>query len=58
MGLELLDWRRRVGLLYAAVRADPDSAHAHQRMADGQLPEGNVAVLINSPTAGLTDLPV
>jgi uncharacterized protein (DUF1684 family) len=27
--LELLDWRRRVADLYAAVRADPDPAHAH-----------------------------
>lgn len=27
--LELMDWRRRVAELYAAVRADPDPAHAH-----------------------------
>jgi hypothetical protein len=26
-------------------------------MADGNLPEGNVAVLINAPGRGLTDLP-
>jgi hypothetical protein len=26
-------------------------------MGDGKLPEGNVAVLINAPQAGLTDLP-
>jgi len=34
-----------------------DSGHVHQLMADGKLPEGNVAVLINAPTAGLKDLP-
>jgi hypothetical protein len=26
-------------------------------MADGNLPEGNVAVLVNAPSTGLTDLP-
>ncbi len=34
-----------------------DSATAHQLMADGSLPEGNVSVLINTPAAGLTGLP-
>jgi len=34
-----------------------ESGHVHQLMADGKLPEGNVAVLINVPTAGLKDLP-
>ena len=29
----------------------------HQLMGDGSLPEGNVSVLINAPTEGLTDLP-
>jgi crotonyl-CoA carboxylase/reductase len=29
----------------------------HQLMGDGQLPEGNVAVLINAPSAGLRGLP-
>jgi uncharacterized protein (DUF1684 family) len=29
VAIELLDWRRRVADLYAAVRADPDPAHAH-----------------------------
>jgi hypothetical protein len=29
----------------------------HQLMADGKLPEGNVAVLVNAPSTGLTDLP-
>jgi crotonyl-CoA carboxylase/reductase len=34
-----------------------ESGHAHQLMGDGQLPEGNVAVLINAPQRGLTGLP-
>jgi uncharacterized protein (DUF1684 family) len=29
--LELLDWRRRVAAIYAAVRATPDPAEAHAR---------------------------
>ena len=33
------------------------SGHVHQLMGDGGLPEGNVSVLINAPTEGLTDLP-
>ncbi|HEY1332037.1 MAG TPA: crotonyl-CoA carboxylase/reductase [Actinomycetota bacterium] len=33
------------------------SGLAHQLMGDGKLPEGNVAVLINSPGPGLKDLP-
>jgi crotonyl-CoA carboxylase/reductase len=32
------------------------SGLAHQMMADGELPEGNVAVLINAPNAGLSTL--
>ena len=31
--------------------------YVHQLMGDGKLPEGNVAVLVQSPTAGLKDLP-
>jgi crotonyl-CoA carboxylase/reductase len=34
-----------------------ESGHVHQLMGDGKLPEGNVAVLINAPEAGRTDLP-
>ncbi|MEX0753773.1 MAG: crotonyl-CoA carboxylase/reductase [Actinomycetota bacterium] len=33
------------------------SGYAHQLMADGKLPEGNVSVLINAPREGLMDLP-
>ena len=34
-----------------------ESGHVHQLMGEGKLPEGNVAVHINAPRAGLTDLP-
>jgi crotonyl-CoA carboxylase/reductase len=34
-----------------------DTGQVHQFMADGKLPEGNVAVLVNAPSTGLTDLP-
>ena len=33
-----------------AYRYD-EAALAHQLMADGQLPEGNVAVLVNAPSS-------
>jgi crotonyl-CoA carboxylase/reductase len=33
------------------------AGHVHQLMGDGRLPEGNVSVVINAPTEGLTDLP-
>ena len=33
-----------------------ESGLVHQLMGDGKLPEGNVAVLINAPKAGLCDL--
>ncbi len=36
MSLDLLDWRRSVAALYAAVRADHDPAHAHQVWSDGR----------------------
>jgi len=36
VSLELLDWRRSVAALYAAVRADPDPAHAHDVWRDGR----------------------
>jgi uncharacterized protein (DUF1684 family) len=34
--LALLDWRRKVAALYAEVRADPDSAAAHQTWQAGR----------------------
>jgi crotonyl-CoA carboxylase/reductase len=33
------------------------TGHVHQLIGDGALPEGNVAVLVNAPERGLTDLP-
>ncbi|WP_149205073.1 DUF1684 domain-containing protein [Actinotalea subterranea] len=34
--LELLDWRRRVAAMYAAVRAEPDPATAHARWVEAR----------------------
>jgi crotonyl-CoA carboxylase/reductase len=34
-----------------------EGAQAHQLMAEGRLPEGNVAVLVSAPSRGLKDLP-
>jgi uncharacterized protein len=34
--LELADWRRRVGELYAGVRAEPDALQAHRLWRDGR----------------------
>ena len=34
--LELTDWRRRVGELYAGVRADPDPEQGHARWQSGR----------------------
>ncbi len=34
-----------------------ETGRVHQLMAEGKLPEGNVAVLVNAPERGLTDLP-
>jgi crotonyl-CoA carboxylase/reductase len=33
------------------------TGHVHQLMGDGELPEGNVAILVQSPEPGLKDLP-
>ena len=33
------------------------AGEVHQLMGDGKLPEGNVAVLVDAPAEGLTDLP-
>jgi crotonyl-CoA carboxylase/reductase len=48
---------RVVSTTLGAVFPYDQSAHAHQLMGDGALPEGNVSVLINAPAEGLTDLP-
>ena len=46
MSLALLDWRRRVGHLYAEVRAEPDvvAAHDHwRRTRDDRCPRPLIA---------------
>ena len=57
LGLDVLlvYWAFRVN--YRAAAAYEESGLAHQLMERGALPEGNVAVLINAPERGLTDLP-
>jgi crotonyl-CoA carboxylase/reductase len=48
---------RRVETTLGHTYGYAEAALAHQLMGDGALPEGNVAVLINAPRPGLTDLP-
>jgi crotonyl-CoA carboxylase/reductase len=48
---------RRVSTTLGATYDYDASGLAHQLMADGELPEGNVAVLVNAPRRGLTGLP-
>jgi crotonyl-CoA carboxylase/reductase len=47
----------RVTTTLGHTYAYEESGRVHQLMGDGKLPEGNVAVLINAPQAGLKDLP-
>jgi crotonyl-CoA carboxylase/reductase len=35
----------------------PEAGRVHQMMGEGRLPQGNVAVLVNAPSPGQTDLP-
>lgn len=60
--LDLLDWRRRVAALYAAVRAEPDPVQAHQVWRTGRddlfarhpqspLPAGTRAAFAGLPVA-------
>jgi crotonyl-CoA carboxylase/reductase len=48
---------RKVETTLGATYDYDQAGHVHQLMGDGQLPEGNVAVLINAPGRGLRDLP-
>ena len=48
---------RKVLTTLGHTYAYDEAGHVHQLMGDGQLPEGNVAVLINAPRPGLTGLP-
>ena len=47
---------RKVQTTLGHTYAYDEAGHVHQLMGDGQLPEGNVAVLINTPARGATDL--
>jgi crotonyl-CoA carboxylase/reductase len=47
----------KVRTILGATYRYEESGHVHQLMADGGLPEGNVAVLINAPRTGVADLP-
>ncbi len=48
---------RKIRTTLGATYPYDRSGHVHQLMGDGELPEGNVAVLINAPQEGLKDLP-
>ena len=48
---------RKVSTTLGGVYPYDQSGQVHQLMGDGELPEGNVSVLINAPAEGLTDLP-
>ena len=48
---------RSVTTTLGATYPYEQAGHVHQLMGDGALPEGNVAVLVQAPHAGLTDLP-
>jgi crotonyl-CoA carboxylase/reductase len=48
---------RKVQTTLGHTFAYAESGYAHQLMGDGELPEGNIAVLINAPSPGLTGLP-
>jgi crotonyl-CoA carboxylase/reductase len=49
--------RREVTTTLGHTYRYDEAGHVHQLMGDGALPEGNVAVLVNAPEPGLTDLP-
>jgi crotonyl-CoA carboxylase/reductase len=48
---------RSVSTTLGAAYGYDETGAVHQMMGDGELPHGNVAVLVNSPRRGLTDLP-
>jgi crotonyl-CoA carboxylase/reductase len=48
---------RKVSTTLGATYAYDETGAVHQMMGGGELPEGNVAVLVNAPSRGLTDLP-
>lgn len=48
---------RKVSTTLGATYVYDEAGAVHQMMGDGEMPEGNVAVLVNAPARGLTDLP-
>ena len=48
---------RKVSTTLGATHVYDETGAVHQMMGGGELPEGNVAVLVNAPARGLTDLP-
>ncbi|HYZ14735.1 MAG TPA: crotonyl-CoA carboxylase/reductase [Actinomycetota bacterium] len=48
---------RKVSTTLSATYVYDETGAVHQMMGSGELPEGNVAVLVNAPARGLTDLP-
>ena len=48
---------RKVSATLGATYVYEETGAVHQMMGGGELPEGNVAVLVNAPARGLTDLP-
>jgi crotonyl-CoA carboxylase/reductase len=47
----------RIRTTLGGVYDYPESGRVHASMERGELPQGNVAVLINAPERGLTGLP-
>ena len=48
---------RRIDATLGHAYRYEETGRVHQLMGDGQLPEGNVAILVNAPEPGLTGLP-
>jgi crotonyl-CoA carboxylase/reductase len=48
---------RKVSTTLGATYVYDETGAVHQMMGGGELPEGNVAVLVNAPARGLTELP-
>jgi crotonyl-CoA carboxylase/reductase len=48
---------RKVSTTLGETYVYDETGAVHQMMGGGELPEGNVAVLVNAPARGLTDLP-
>jgi crotonyl-CoA carboxylase/reductase len=48
---------RKVSTTLGATYDYDETGRVHQMMGGGELPEGNVAVLVNAPARGLTELP-